>query len=315
MVVSFDISLYSSNPDESYTRSPDVSGDFTQISYVNSTALFSPGTTYDGNDFSSDILSSSLSFNEVLYDPADDLDGDANGDGTRDAIDDEFIELVNSNELESINISGYSIFDRTGLSNDEPRHVFPEGTILNAGEAIVVFGGGNPTGEFGGSIVQNASSGQLNLTNSNDFIAIKNTENIILLSFSVEALSDNPNESYTRNPDVLGSFEQHSDVVPGILFSPGTKIDGSSFGNTTSIKSLNKLNEISFYPNPTVDVLNVKSTSKIVSIQLYDITGNELNITLSDRSNIISVSELAKGVYFLKVNFDNEFQLLRFNKI
>ena len=40
----------------------------------------------------------------------------------------------------------------------------------------------------------------------------------------IEPLSNNPNESYTRNPD-LTEFEQHSGIQGsgGRLFSPGTK--------------------------------------------------------------------------------------------
>ena len=42
---------------------------------------------------------------------------------------------------------------------------------------------------------------------------------------------NNPNESYTRNPDLIGEFEQHSGIESsgGRLFSPGTKLDGTPF--------------------------------------------------------------------------------------
>ena len=42
-------------------------------------------------------------------------------------------------------------------------------------------------------------------------------------------LSNNPNESYTRFPDLTGDFEQHATAFAGVLFSPGTRIDGSTF--------------------------------------------------------------------------------------
>ena len=47
--------------------------------------------------------------NEVLYDPPSGDAGDANGDGTRDPNEDEFIEFYNSG-LE-IDLSGYTISD------------------------------------------------------------------------------------------------------------------------------------------------------------------------------------------------------------
>ncbi len=96
---------------------------------------------------------------------------------------------------------------------------------------LVVFGGGTPTGSFGGALVQTASGGLLNMSNSDDFMTIEDANGNIIATFDVEALSNGPDESYTRNPDLTGEFEQHAgiDAANGALFSPGTKLDGSSF--------------------------------------------------------------------------------------
>ena len=48
----------------------------------------------------------------------------------------------------------------------------------------------------------------------------------------IEPLYNNPDESYTRNPDITGeNFEQHSSIATasGALFSPGHKSDGTDF--------------------------------------------------------------------------------------
>jgi hypothetical protein len=58
---------------------------------------------------------------------------------------------------------------------------------------------------------------------------VKDGQGNTLLTFNSNALSDNPNESYTRSPDVTGGFVQHTTVPPGKKFSPGTKVDGSAF--------------------------------------------------------------------------------------
>jgi hypothetical protein len=162
--------------------------------------------------------------NEVNYDPASDAPGDANGDGIRSPLDDEFIEFFNSGL--ALDISGYTLSDA-----DQIRHTFPAGTILPVNSVLVVFGGGTPTGSFGGAIVQTASEGQLNISNSGDFMTLADPSGDPVLTFDVEPLSNNPNESYTRNPDLTGEFEQHAglDGADGALFSPGTKLDGSSF--------------------------------------------------------------------------------------
>lgn len=163
--------------------------------------------------------------NEVLYDPADGIAGDANGDGTRDALADEFIEFFNSSAT-SINLSGYTISDAAQL-----RHTFPAGTIVPAKKAIVVFGGGTPTGTFGGAIVQIASGGQLNMSNAGDFMTIRDNNGVTILTFDINGLSGNPNEAYTRFPDIYGNFERYTTIPEsnGVIHTPGTKVNGSSF--------------------------------------------------------------------------------------
>ena len=96
--------------------------------------------------------------NEILADPASGNDGDANGDGTREASEDEFIELIN-NSPNPVDISGWTLSDSVNV-----RHIFSENTIVAANGVVVVFGGGTPTGNFGEAIVQTASSGSIGLT-------------------------------------------------------------------------------------------------------------------------------------------------------
>ena len=172
-----------------------------------------------------------LIINEVLYDPPSGIEGDANGDGTREAQEDEFIEFVNLGG--TLDLSGYTVHD-----NAQERHVFPQGTIIPSGGVLVLFGGGNPTGTFGNAIVQTASAGILNMNNAGDFVTVYNSNGEVVLTFDVEPLSNNPNESYTRYPDLNLDpgddgilFYQHAGIgeALGAFFSPGTKIDGTNF--------------------------------------------------------------------------------------
>ena len=172
-----------------------------------------------------------LIINEVLYDPPSGIEGDANGDGTREAQEDEFIEFVNLGG--TLDLSGYTVHD-----NAQERHVFPQGTIIPSGGVLVLFGGGSPTGAFGNAIVQTASAGILNMNNAGDFVTLYNTNGEVVLTFDIEPLSNNPNESYTRYPDLNldpGTdgilFYQHAGIgeALGAFFSPGTKIDGTNF--------------------------------------------------------------------------------------
>ena len=164
--------------------------------------------------------------NEVHYDPQSGDAGDANRDGVRDANADEFIEFYNSGP--ALDLSNYSVSDA-----DEVRHTFPAETIVPANGVLVLFGGGTPTGDFGGAIVQTANGfeNRINMNNSGDFVTVSDPSGATILTFDIEPLSNNPNESYTRNPDLTGDFEQHAgiDAANGLLFSPGSKLDGTSF--------------------------------------------------------------------------------------
>ena len=172
-----------------------------------------------------------LIINEVLYDPPSGIEGDANGDGIREAQEDEFIEFVNLGG--TLDLSGYTVHD-----NAQERHVFPQGTIIPSGGVLVLFGGGSPTGAFGNAIVQTASAGILNMNNAGDFVTLFNTNGEVVLTFDIEPLSNNPNESYTRYPDLNLDpgddgilFYQHAGIgeALGAFFSPGTRIDGTNF--------------------------------------------------------------------------------------
>lgn len=171
------------------------------------------------------IYGDPIIINEVLYDPSNSgLAGDANGDGVYGQDEDSFIEFFNASAID-VNVGGYQIWDDTTSGSNQ--YTFPAGTILPSRRALVVFGGGTPTGNFGGAVVLNAVSG-FNFNNSGEVIGIKDTSGAWAFTFNSSLLSGNPNESYTRNPDITGEFEQHT-ANTLLLFSPGTKIDGTSF--------------------------------------------------------------------------------------
>lgn len=177
-----------------------------------------------------------LIINEVLYDPSNNaLDGDANGDGVYSQEDDSFIELVNVGTT-NFDASGYQLWDDT--VNGSLRFVVPTGTLVPPNGALVIFGGGTLTGTFGGAIVLKTDSASgWNPNNSGEVIVVKNANGSTVLTFDSDALSNNPNESYTRFPDITGAFLQHGDTT-SVLFSPGTMTDGTPFNTDYVVSSL-----------------------------------------------------------------------------
>ena len=202
-------------------------------------SLSSPNT-FTLTILDNDLGDFSMIFNELHIDPASDITGDANGDGTRDAIADEFIELVN-NGSSAFDLSGYYLTD-SEEPNSAARHIFPQGTIVDAGQAVVVFGGGIPVSptNFGGAIVHTASenNGGVALGNSGRTVMIKNPDGLTVLSQVYDASQGGINQSITRSPDLTGGFVSHSGVTSanGALFSPGMKLDSTNFYNHTSTK-------------------------------------------------------------------------------
>ena len=175
-----------------------------------------------------------LILNEFLADVpgsiAEDLFGDANGDGVRNGGEDEFMEVVNIiGNGAAIDLSGWVVSDDIG-----PRHVFPPGTVLEDGRAIVIFGGSTPVGVFGGAIVQTASQGNLGWSNSGDTINLAaGGASVFAVIYTGElgATDTSPvrdPELTFGDPDIDGNFILHN-VAPdsnGALFSPGTRNDG-----------------------------------------------------------------------------------------
>jgi hypothetical protein len=239
-----------------------------------------------------------LIINEVLFDPAGDIAGDANGDGIRDSADDEFIEFVNNSDA-SLDISGYTLLDGSAL-----RHTFSASTVIPANSILLVFGGGTPTGDFGDSMVQTASEGQLSFNNSGDIATIKNTSGVVVLEYqsSSTGINHGTNQSVTRDPDITGSFVEHSTVTAasGALFSPGTLVDGTTLSSNSY-----ELTNIGLYPNPVSQERNFmtlsSSSTKEMNVVIYTVLGKQLKKQMV-RNNQVDISGLKKGIYLLKIS-------------
>ena len=191
-----------------------------------------------------------LLISEIHADPASGLAGDANGDGVRDATDDEFIELVNTG-FEPLDVSGYTLGDALQV-----RHVFAPGTVIPAREAVVVFGGGTPTGAFGNAaangLVFTASSGSLSLNNSGDTVTLADDLAVTIQSV-VYGSEGGQDESLVRDPDYSNApLVGHESATGsgGSAYSPGARINGQAY--TIGAGSL-LLTEVMYDPSGSDD--------------------------------------------------------------
>ena len=233
---------------------------------------------------------------EFLPDPPlSETDGDANGDGLREADADEFVEFKNHSDT-VLDISGLEIHDMADL-----RHLIPDSTQLNPGQTLLVFGGGNPTGDFGTAVVQSASENRLSLANSGDRILLRQPDGTILFFHQYDATTGGANQSsvFCADSDSTGTFRLHGEVTDNIPFSPGRPTDCGS--RTVSVPTTYSQDlAIEIYPNPAHASVRLKLPT---GIQLFDaeltaITGQSFPVTL--QGNRLSWTAVPTGLYFIR---------------
>lgn len=72
------------------------------------------------------------------------------------------------------------------------------------------------------------------------------------------------------------------------------------------MSSFNELNlaKTKVYPNPATDYINIESDYSIRTFEIYNNLGQKFDSQLTN-NNSIDVSQLASGVYFISINFEN----------
>lgn len=253
-----------------WTPGPADAGSTTGLTF-----MVNDGTTSAFDPYDLVVLTENLSnvlIHEVLYDPPSGVPtGDANGDGTRSSSEDEFIEIYNAG-ASPIDLSGWTLELDTGTL-----FTFPVATVLAPEMAVVVFGGGSPTGAFGGAQVFSAGGWSPVLSNSGSGgpIRLRTGGGVTVDSLDYSGFSDNPDASLTRDTDgTFSAFVEH-DSLGALLFSPGTKnggtpFDGAGVTNTPPVVD-------------AVDDLVVRIGETVyVSVSASDVDGNPLTLSVAN---------------------------------
>lgn len=68
-------------------------------------------------------------------------------------------------------------------------------------------------------------------------------------------------------------------------------------------------NQLNIYPNPGKEYINIQSLQSISTFSLYDIQGKKLDINFDGYK--VDISNLSSGVYFLKVYFENNTEVIK----
>lgn len=135
--------------------------------------------------------------------------------------------------------------------------------------------------------------------------SVKSNSNTAILSAVInldDELVLTPQGSGTA--DIVLSFNSNGKVVEKTLTVNTT----TSTLATAEVKKI----QLGIYPNPTSDVLNIKTQEKIVSAVIFDLSGKMINAPINNGQ--INVSTLTKGMYILKVVTDKAVYQQKFIK-
>lgn len=90
-------------------------------------------------------------------------------------------------------------------------------------------------------------------------------------------------------------FRQFNSIDKGALTLDDVKITQSVLATSET----SQVNKAGIYPNPVTDYLNIKSRSKIINTEIYDMTGKKINTELN--TNKIDVRNLQVGNYIINI--------------
>jgi hypothetical protein len=145
--------------------------------------------------------------------------------GTGALTDYEFVELYNGDTV-PVDLSQWTLWDGTTVSG--PRHVFAPGTVLQAGQAWVVYGGASAFPPGTPNTVA-ASSGRLGLNNGGpEAVLLRDPSGALVSEHSYELTQDNVSFNRAVDADPYTNFVLHWNISP-LQSSAGRRADGTPF--------------------------------------------------------------------------------------
>lgn len=179
-----------------------------------------------------------------------------------------FMSIFNTNSV-----------DYNNLSNQTAGLVLYNGTML-----LYNYGDGN------GGVLQ--STFALN-TWHNFKIIVKKSTNVLQYAADGAYIYTGP-LGVNKNINTMDfTFNNHG---------AGFRVDNLKITNLSNlaVSDVKFENEISVFPNPTSDIINVKSPSTITSAELYDLKGGLVR-RFEETKPSYNIADLPKGVYLIKV--------------
>lgn len=260
-------------------------------------------TTILTASFSVDTSKSSvIVINEINYNSADEYDS---GD---------WVEFYNRTE-NNIDLSGWYFSDE----DDQHKFYFPNGTILNANEYLVLVENDSAfSTQF--PVVQNYI-GEIGFgfSGSGELLRLFNEENQIIDSLTYDDTSPWPIEPDGNGATLeLMDVDSDNSIAENWKASDGNGTPGRinsglvNFNELENMEIPNSYQLFQNYPNPfnpsTTIKFAVPKQSK-VAIKIFDVLGNEIKTLYEGITNVgthsisFNAGDLSSGVYFYKLQF------------
>lgn len=133
--------------------------------------------------------------------------------------------------------------------------------------------------------------------------AVFSFDNIMLPSSSQDELGSNGYISYKIKPKQDASLGDvfYNDASIFFDFNPAivTNTVSTEVVNALSVEDF-EIQKTTMYPNPALDMVNIKSNVEVETISITDINGRHIKHYVNTK--VFSVSDLPSGMYFVKIN-------------
>lgn len=199
-------------------------------------------------------------------------------------------------------------FSKVNIATNTYSNGSKKGTNLNSGYSAgyvgTVF---EPIDEFKGDIARMLfyfATRYEDLVAGWNFPMFNNTSNQVFTSQAINVLL-----TWANNDPVSTREINRNDAIYARQSNRNPFIDHPEYamqiwGSLLNTDSFNQLNEVSVYPNPSSDVVNISSELALDEIEIITINGQVLQQIKSPvfENNNYTISNLPKGFYFVKLS-------------
>ncbi|MEO8231203.1 MAG: T9SS type A sorting domain-containing protein, partial [Ignavibacteriota bacterium] len=193
---------------------------------------------------------------------------------------------------DSVDITGYKIYDSGGQSGSKPKKLFPAGSVIPANGFLAI------------TVDDTVASG-FGLSSGGEKVWFENAGGMVIDSVDLVAITDTA-ASYGRYPDGSANWQI---LIPRTRGAANMFTDVEDDFNTISVYRLNQNYPNPFNPSTTIS-FTIPTTSN-VSLKVFNILGKEVATMVNETKSagnysvIFNATGLSSGIYFYQLTTDN----------